>query len=60
LWINLEFIALIHSRKLAQVMTDIVAYEIEHSTRVTLRAFREQSWWRRLRNRLAWSFRWWL
>jgi cardiolipin synthase A/B len=60
LWINLEFIALIHSRKLAQVMNDIVAYDMAHSKRVQLREFREQSWWRRLRDRLAWALRWWL
>ncbi len=60
LWINLEFIALIHSPKLATLMNEIVAYEMAHSKRVTLRAFREQSWWRRLRNRLAWALRWWL
>jgi cardiolipin synthase len=60
LWINLEFIALIHSPKLAALMNAIVAYEMAHSKRVTLRAFREQSWLRRLRNRLAWALRWWL
>jgi cardiolipin synthase A/B len=60
LWINLEFIAVIRSRKLAHVMNEIVAYEMAHSKRVTLREFREQSWWRRLRNRLAWALRWWL
>ena len=60
LWINLEFIALIHSPKLATLMNEIVAYEMANSKRVTLRAFREQSWWRRLRNRLAWALRWWL
>jgi cardiolipin synthase len=60
LWINREFIALIHSPNLARLMNQIVAYEISHSKRVSLREFRELSWWRRLRNRLAWTFRWWL
>jgi cardiolipin synthase A/B len=60
LWINLEFIALIHSRPLARVLNDIVHYERTLSKHVTLRAFREQSWWRRQRNRLAWALRWWL
>jgi cardiolipin synthase A/B len=60
LWINLEFIALIHSRKLAAVLNDIVAYEMAHSKRVMVREFRERSWWRRLRDRLAWGLRWWL
>ena len=60
LWINLEFLALIHSRPLAQALNDIVHYEIAQSEHITLRAFREQSWWRRQRNRLAWALRWWL
>jgi cardiolipin synthase len=60
LWINLEFLAVVHSRKLAQVLKGIVAYEVAHSKRVELRQFRELSWWRRVRNRLAWSLRWWL
>jgi phosphatidylserine/phosphatidylglycerophosphate/cardiolipin synthase-like enzyme len=60
LWINLEFVAVIHSRKLAEVLKEIVAYEVAHSKRVQLRQFRELSWWRRVRNRLAWSLRWWL
>jgi cardiolipin synthase len=60
LWINLEFVAVVHSRRLAAVLKEIVAYEVAHSRRVQLRQFRELSWWRRLRNRLAWSLRWWL
>ena len=51
---------MIHARRLARVLTEIVAYEIAHSKRVTLRAFRERSYWRRLVNRVAWWFRWWL
>jgi cardiolipin synthase len=60
LWINLEFVAVIHSRPLARALNDIVAYEIAHSKRITLRGYREHSWWRRLINRLAWALRWWL
>jgi cardiolipin synthase len=60
LWINLEFVAVIQSRKLAGILNDIVAYEIAHSKRVTYKAYRERSWWRRLVNRLAWMLRWWL
>jgi cardiolipin synthase A/B len=60
LWINLEFVAVVHSRRLARVLNEIAAYEIAHSKRVTLRAYRERSYWRRLVNRLAWWFRWWL
>jgi cardiolipin synthase len=60
LYINLEFLAVIHSRPLARVMNRIVRYEIARSKRVTLQSFRESSWWRRLVNRLAWMLRWWL
>jgi cardiolipin synthase len=60
LWINLEFVAVIHARRLARVLTEIVAYEIAHSKRITLRGYRERSYWRRLVNRVAWWFRWWL
>ena len=38
----------------------VVRYEIARSKRVTLQAYRETSWWRRLVNRLAWLLRWWL
>jgi cardiolipin synthase A/B len=58
--INLEFLAVIHSRQLAQALEEIVTYEIAHSERVTPQAYRERTWWRRLVNRLAWSLRWWL
>jgi cardiolipin synthase len=60
LWINLEFLAVIHSRKLARALTDIVRFEIDHSHRLTLQDFPEKSWWRRIRNWLAWMLRWWL
>ncbi len=60
LWINLEFLAVIHSRPLAKVLNEILAYELARSRRVTLRSTRQTSWWRRLLNRLAWTFRWWL
>ena len=60
LYINLEFLAVIHSRALARVMNRIVRYEIAHSNRITLAGFRERNWWRRLVDRLAWALRWWL
>lgn len=58
--INLEFLAVIHSRPFAQAVEEIVAHEIAHSRRVTWQEYRERSWWRRLVNRLAWALRWWL
>jgi cardiolipin synthase len=60
LWINFEFLAVIHSRPFALALEEIVRYEIAHSRRVTLQFYRERSWWRRLVNRLAWALRWWL
>jgi cardiolipin synthase len=60
LWINYEFLAVIHSRPLARVLNRVVAHEIDHSKRITVESFREHSGWRRLINRLAWSLRWWL
>ena len=60
LWINLEFLAVIHSRKLARALGDVVRYEIARSKRVTLEAYLRLPWWQRLLDRLAWSLRWWL
>ena len=59
-WINLEFLAVIHSRTLAQVLHEVIRYEITHSRRITLRETRRRGRWRRLMDRLAWSLRWWL
>jgi cardiolipin synthase len=58
LWINLEFLAVIRSRNLARVMTEIVQFEIAQSRRITLKEYRQRSWLQRLRDRLAWSLRW--
>jgi cardiolipin synthase len=60
LWINFEFLAVIHSETLARMMTRIVGEEIANSKRITLEEFRERRWGQRLLNRLAWSLRWWL
>jgi cardiolipin synthase len=60
LWINLEFLAVIHSPRLAHALNDIVAFELSRSRRVTLRATRRRSWPERLVDRLAWTLRWWL
>jgi cardiolipin synthase len=60
LWINLEFLAVIHSRPLAQALEEIVSYEVAHSERITWHSYRERSAWRRFVNRLAWALRWWL
>src|SRR5262249_55464578 len=60
LWINLEFLAVIHSRKLARALNDIIRYEITPSRRTTRKKYLPRRWWERLLARLAWSLRWWL
>ena len=60
LYINFEFLAVIHSRNLATALSKIVRDEIDGSRRVTLRSHAKQNWWQRLLDRLAWSLRWWL
>jgi cardiolipin synthase len=60
LYINFEFLAVIHSHNLARLLNRIVGEEIANSKRITIEEFRERSWWRRFINSLAWSLRWWL
>lgn len=60
LFINLEFVAVVHSPQLAQVMTGIIEEEIARSRRISLRHVARLSWWQRLLDRAAWTFRWWL
>ncbi len=60
LWINLEFLAVVHSRALAKAMHEIVRHEIKHSRRIIRRDYLRQRWWQRLLDRLAWGLRWWL
>ena len=60
LWINWEFVALIRSRHLAALMTEVVNREARQSVRVTKSFWRNQSWWQRLLDRIAWSLRLWL
>jgi len=58
--INLEFLAVIRSRRFARAMLDICDYEQAHSTPVTLATWEQSSWWERLQRRAAWTLRWWL
>jgi cardiolipin synthase len=60
LWYHREFLAVVHSRTLAQAMNAIIRHEIAHSRRITLRECLERSRWQRFRDRLAWAVRWWL
>ncbi|MBL8793249.1 MAG: hypothetical protein JNM56_05040 [Planctomycetia bacterium] len=60
LWINLEFLAVVRSRTLAQAIEEIILHELQHSRRIRLTEAVCRPWWRRTIDRLAWSFRWWL
>jgi cardiolipin synthase len=60
LYINHEFLAVIHSPSLAKALNEIVEGEIACSTRISIKAYRGRSCWRRLIGRLAWMLRWWL
>jgi cardiolipin synthase len=60
LWINHEFLAVVHSRTFAKTLNEIIKYEIERSERITLRSCLRLTRWQRLMHRLAWSLRWWL
>lgn len=60
LWINYEFLAVIHSRRFARALKEIIRFEMAHSVRFTHRTVRALPWWQRLLDRLAWSLRWWL
>jgi cardiolipin synthase A/B len=57
---NLEFLAVIHSPRLAQILSDIIRYEAAHSRRMTVRECRQWTWWQRFKDRTAWALRWWL
>lgn len=55
--INLEFLAVIRSDKLAAELEKICNYEREHSRKIELDEHRKASWWDRLLYRFAWYFR---
>ncbi len=60
LYINLEFMAVVRSRRLAEIMRNICRFEVEHSERITTGACKQVQWSQRMFNRLAWIIRWWL
>ena len=60
LWINREFLAVIHSPHFAARMSEVIRYEQTHSRRITLREWSQQSCTHRTLCRLAWMLRWWL
>jgi len=57
---NLEFVAVIFSRAMAEAATRFCRHEIQHSRRIRLTEIRRRPWWQRIRDRLAWSIRRWL
>jgi cardiolipin synthase len=60
LYINLEFMAVIRSRKFAAIMREICRFEMANSERITMVRCLQVPLLQRFINRLAWSFRWWL
>jgi phosphatidylserine/phosphatidylglycerophosphate/cardiolipin synthase-like enzyme len=60
LWINHELLVVVRSRALAARLEEMIEFEIARSRRLSPKAERERSCWRRWRDRLAWSLRWWL
>jgi cardiolipin synthase len=55
--INLEFLAVIRSTKLAAELEKICSYEREHSRKIELDDHLKSSWWDRMLYRFAWYFR---
>jgi cardiolipin synthase len=60
LWLNLEFLGVIHAPQLASAVERICAFEIENSKRVTLEDYHGRRWWQRLLDRAAFALRRWL
>jgi cardiolipin synthase len=58
--INLEFLAVIHSRAMARALNRIACFELRNSRRITLADDLRRTWVERLLDRIAWSFRRWL
>jgi cardiolipin synthase len=58
--LNTEFLAVIRSAAAAEELRRLCQYELEHSHEILVTHCRRRSWWQRLRDRLAWSFRRWL
>ena len=58
--LNLEMVAAVRSRDFAAAVEQICNFEIRHSRRIRLADARSRSIWKRWRDRLAWSLRWWL
>jgi hypothetical protein len=46
--LNVEFLAVIHSRALAEALPAVVQSEVEQSQRITLSEGNGRTWWQRL------------
>ena len=60
LWMNLEFLGVIRSRRMAAALKAVCLHEMQNSRRVSLRDWAQRPWWQRLIDRAAWSMRHWL
>ena len=60
LWTNLEFLAVIRSRRFAAVIRRICGYELQHSQRVRPSDIAHHRLGEKTLNTLAYSLRWWL
>jgi cardiolipin synthase A/B len=60
LYINLEFLAVIHSKPFASALNAVIDGEIHQSRRVSMAEIESRSWPQRLLDRFAWEGRWWL
>lgn len=58
--INLEILATIQSEPCAAMIRNICDHEMQNSRQITLEDCDQHQWWKRLRNRIAYAFRWWL
>jgi cardiolipin synthase len=58
--LNLEFLAVGISRKLAAAVLTICRFEIRNSRRVRIEDYLKRTWRERLLDRTAWAFRRWL
>jgi cardiolipin synthase len=54
---NLEFVAVVRSRRMAGTLLGVCRHDIKNSTRVTLACCRNRTCWQRLLDRIAWSLR---
>ena len=57
---NLEFLAVVRSRRFAEALREVCAYEIARSQRVTETQCEAHGFWQRWLNWAAYQLRWWL